>query len=124
MLTVEQVRNLDEKVRSALELIDSLKSENNMLKVKLDEYKQRNAHLSSIVDGYKHEQLEIEEGIKDVLRQLDQLEDQITSAEPAPRVEPSGVTEQKAVPAEEHPEPSPYQAQAPVQKQSPELEIF
>ena len=79
MLTVEQVKSLDEKVRMALELIETLKAENGMLRGKLDEYKQRVEQLESVVDGFKLEQLEIEEGIKDVLTQLDQLEDQITS---------------------------------------------
>lgn len=83
MLTVEQVKNLDEKVRMALDLIESQRSENSMLKAKLDEYKQRVEQLESVVDGFKLEQLEIEEGIKDVLTQLDQLEDQITDPSPA-----------------------------------------
>ncbi len=79
MLSVEQVRSLDGKVRRALELIDKLKKENSMLKGKLDEYRQRVDQLEGVVDGFKLEQLEIEEGIKDVLKQLDQLEDQITA---------------------------------------------
>ena len=70
------------KVRSAVELIDSLKAENRSLKSRLDEYRQRVEQLESTVNGFKHDQQEIEEGIKDVLLQLDRLEDQITSPVP------------------------------------------
>ncbi|MDC7226704.1 MAG: cell division protein ZapB [Spirochaetales bacterium] len=135
MLTVEQVKSLDGKVKSALDLIESLKNENSMLKSKLDEYKQRVDQLETVVDGFKLEQLEIEEGIKDVLSQLDQLEDQITappesSIEPIETQRPSTV-EVKAAPQElgigetvaepiQPSEPTP----APDQEQPPELEIF
>ncbi|MBI9105353.1 MAG: cell division protein ZapB [Spirochaetales bacterium] len=84
MLTVEQVRSLDEKVRMAVDLIDSLKKENSVLENKLDEYKQKVIQLEDVIDSFKLDQLEIEEGIKDVLSQLDKLEDQITA--PAPSV--------------------------------------
>lgn len=93
MLTVEQVRSLDEKVRMAVDLIDSLKKENSVLKNKLDEYKQKVDQLEDVVDSFKLDQLEIEEGIKDVLTQLDKLEDQIT-APPAPN-QPSASIQQE-----------------------------
>lgn len=79
MLTIEQVRALDEKVRMAVELIDSLRSENSALRGKLDEYKKRIDELENVVDSFKLDQMEIEEGIMDVLVQLDKLEDQITA---------------------------------------------
>lgn len=136
MLTVEQVRNLDGKVRQALELIESLKGENSMLKGKLDEYKQRVEQLESVVDGFKLEQLEIEEGIKDVLSQLDQLEDQITAPEPSeseisntsapspekviPSPQELGISENIVADSEET-QPSSPESEA---DQTPELEIF
>ena len=93
MLTVEQVRSLDEKVRKAVELIDTLKKENSVLKDRLDNYRQRIDQLESVVEGFRKDQIEIEDGIKDVLSQLDHLEDQITlpsSASPAETsIEPS-----------------------------------
>jgi chromosome segregation ATPase len=88
MLTVEQVRNLDEKVRKAVDLIDTLKKENSTLKDRLDNYRQRVDQLESVVDGFKQDQIEIEQGIKDVLSQLDHLEDQITLPSSASPPEP------------------------------------
>lgn len=147
MLTVEQVRNLDNKVKSALELIEKLRSENSMLKSKLGEYESRVEQLENVVDGFKLEQLEIEEGIKDVLSQLDQLEDQLTapdtdkgassvetlSSEPsaveltAQAVETAAettaaprVTEPSSEPAAEYSEKPDHQ----VSSTAPELEIF
>ena len=142
MLSVEQVRSLDGKVRQALKLIDTLKGENNMLKGKLDEYKERIEQLESVVDGFKLEQLEIEEGIKDVLSQLDQLEDQITSPSPSNTEisEPQAVTTEviKAAPQElgaagieiaddnssTSQKPEPEQDPEPSNSNPPELEIF
>ncbi len=153
MLTVEQVRNLDNKVRKALDLIGNLKSENSMLKGKLDEYKQRIDQLEAVVDGFKLEQLEIEEGIKDVLTQLDMLEDQITA--PAPSLTESGTKSEytEALPVSDSSEKSSTESEShvspaipahvseseqnkfsglsgntskpePVEQQPPELEIF
>lgn len=139
MLTVEQVKNLDEKVRMALDLIESLKSENSMLKAKLDEYKQRVGQLESVVEGFKLEQLEIEEGIKDVLTQLDELEDQITDPSPSTPVS-APAADIQAVPSTPASEPvieqpivaSPVTEQTSEAEksadvpsvQTPELEIF
>lgn len=83
MLTIEQVRSLDEKVRMAVDLIDGLKKENSALRSKLDEYKAKIDQLENVVDSFKLDQMEIEEGIKDVLTQLDMLEDQITAPTPS-----------------------------------------
>eukprot|EP01156_Anaeramoeba_ignava_P018219 Anaeramoba_ignava/a91115_32.p2 GENE.a91115_32~~a91115_32.p2 ORF type:complete len:102 (+),score=11.10 a91115_32:797-1102(+) len=101
-----------------------------MLRAKLDEYKQRVGQLESVVDGFKLEQLEIEEGIKDVLTQLDQLEDQITAPAPAsPEVanvpsEPQEVPAQKSQPLAE-PGPEQFSGTQPEPaEQAPELEIF
>ena len=139
MLTVEQVRSLDDKVRKALELIEALKSENSMLKGKLDEYKQRVDQLDSVVEGFKLEQLEIEEGIKDVLEQLDQLEDQITTPDnPSPVITENTINEipKPAAaelslesepliiePAASEPRPEEIKSE-PTTPEPPELEIF
>ncbi|HAK45300.1 MAG TPA: hypothetical protein DCO79_05200 [Spirochaeta sp.] len=136
MLTVEQVRSLDGKVRQALELIETLKNENSMLKGKLDEYKERVDQLEDVVDGFKFEQLEIEEGIKDVLSQLDQLEDQMTAPQPSeseivekqnPPAESVTAAPQElgvgAIPAKQGKPLSPAESE-PEQVQAPELEIF
>lgn len=80
MLTVEQVRELGEKVHKALELIDSLKSENSVLRDKLGGYEQKIEMLQSKIDEFRDSQAEVEEGIKDVLGQLGSLEDRIPSS--------------------------------------------
>ena len=67
----------------AVDLIDGLKKENSALRSKLDEYKAKIDQLENVVDSFKLDQMEIEEGIKDVLTQLDMLEDQITAPTPS-----------------------------------------
>ncbi len=81
MLTIEQVRSLDGKVRKALEVIESLKKENGLLRTRLKENQAHIQKLESMISSFKNDQREIEEGIKDVLSQLDVLEDRLTSPE-------------------------------------------
>ena len=81
MLTVEQVRSLDGKVRKALEVIESLKKENGLLRTRLKDNQAHIQKLESMISSFKNDQREIEEGIKDVLSQLDVLEDRLTAPE-------------------------------------------
>ncbi len=91
MLTIEQVRSLDGKVRKALEVIESLKKENGLLRTRLKENQAHIQKLESMISSFKNDQREIEEGIKDVLSQLDVLEDRLTTPEQNAQV-PSSVS--------------------------------
>ena len=80
MITLLQIKKLDSKVQSAVELISSLKGENSILNEKLEEYKTRIDELEILISGFKNDQGEIEEGILNALSQLDKIEDTISSS--------------------------------------------
>ena len=75
MISVDQIRQLQEKVQSAVEVIQKLRSENNILTTKLSGYEERIKELEVFIESYKRDQSSIEEGILDALKQLDALED-------------------------------------------------
>ncbi len=81
MITLDQIKQLDFKVRKAIDKINSLKSANNMLQEKLDTYQIRIEELEILIDTFKEDQGEIEHGIIDALNQLDILEDNIIAPE-------------------------------------------
>ena len=75
MITLDQIKQLDFKVRKAIDKINSLKSSNEILQEKLDTYQIRIEELEVLIDTYKEDQGAIEHGIIDALNQLDILED-------------------------------------------------
>lgn len=77
MITLDQIRQLDHKVRKAIDKINTLNSENNMLQEKLGNYQLRIEELEVLIDTFKKDQGEIENGIIEALNQLDILEDNI-----------------------------------------------
>ena len=81
MITLDQIKQLDHKVRNAVDKISTLKSENSMLQEKLDNYQIRIEELEVLIDTFKEDQGEIENGIIDALNQLDILEDNIVHPE-------------------------------------------
>ncbi|MEM5948552.1 cell division protein ZapB [Spirochaetia bacterium 38H-sp] len=80
MLTVEQIRQLEEKVRKMVEFIGKLKSENASLKERLSNSIERIENLEELLKKYKESQQEIEEGILSTLDHLNQIEDEIISS--------------------------------------------
>ncbi len=81
MITLDQIKQLDHKVRKAIDKINTLNSENNMLQEKLDNYQLRIEELEVLIDTFKEDQGEIENGIIEALNQLDILEDNIVIKE-------------------------------------------
>jgi len=75
MITLDQIKQLDIKVRKAVDKINSLKNENSLLQEKLDNYQLRIEELEILIDTFKEDQGEIEHGIIDALNQLDIIED-------------------------------------------------
>ncbi len=75
MITVEQIQKLDQKVQAAVRQIGGLKHENVSLKSKLDEYQKRIGELEVMIERFKKDQQEIENGILRALAKLDHLED-------------------------------------------------
>jgi FtsZ-binding cell division protein ZapB len=82
MITLDQIKKLDARVKAALERITALKEENSQLKVRLSEYERRIEELDIHVSRFKKEQGEIEAGIISVLAKLDSLEDDIEKKTP------------------------------------------
>jgi chromosome segregation ATPase len=80
MLTLDQIRKLEAKVQRAVSYIAELKDEKTLLKQKLETYQERIEELEVLITDYKEDQQEIEQGIKNALFHLDQLEDDIPLA--------------------------------------------
>jgi septal ring factor EnvC (AmiA/AmiB activator) len=77
MVTIEQIRLLDKKVHSAVERISLLKKENQSLKSKLGDYENRISELERLIETFKQDQGEIEQGISNALDELNRLEDDL-----------------------------------------------
>ena len=75
MISLEQIRLLEQKVTSAVELIRVLKEENVTLRRGLDSAQRRMKELETLVEGFKTDQREIESAIVRTLRNLDDLEE-------------------------------------------------
>jgi len=92
MIKLEQIRELNEKVQSTLEVVRLLREENTVLRGKLTENEGRVKELEVLVSSFRNDQDEIEDGIKGILLQLDRLEEEFT-APPTPRSDVEKVTE-------------------------------
>lgn len=77
MITVEQIRLLEQKVHQAVERIDLLNQENRSLKSKLEHYQTRIAEFERLIESFKKDQSEIEQGIITALDELNRLEDEL-----------------------------------------------
>jgi FtsZ-binding cell division protein ZapB len=102
MISLEQIRLLEQKVTSAVELIRVLKEENATLRRGLDSAQRRMKELETLVEGFKTDQKEIESVIVRTLRNLDDLEESAGGTGAAPREKPTA-----------HPEPPARQAETP-----------
>jgi len=74
MISLEQIRTLDERVKKAVQALGDLKSENQTLKQKLADYQKRIEELEKLIDDFKKDQGEIEQGILNAISQLETLE--------------------------------------------------
>jgi len=82
MITLDQIKQLDIKVRKAIDIINSLTNENKMLQNKLDEYQLRIEELEILIDSFKEDQGEIENGIIEALNQLEIIDDDRKTSDP------------------------------------------
>jgi FtsZ-binding cell division protein ZapB len=124
MISLEQIRLLEQKVTSAVELIRVLREENATLRRGLDSAQRRMKELETLVEGFKTDQREIESAIVRTLANLDDLEESAAGAaaagrDKAPRRD---VTARAAEPAGTKPaDPAGVEAKPPA---SSELDIF
>lgn len=83
-LTLEHIKELEQKVRAAVGLIESLKEENQLLNKKNSQYKDRIEELELTLMEYKDGQNKIEAGIQNALNQLERINQEKQQAESAP----------------------------------------
>ena len=81
MISLQQIKQLETRVHSAVARIQSLTAENTTLQENLSSYERRIDELEKLVSAFKSDQQEIEAGIIAALSQLDGLEDAV--ADPA-----------------------------------------
>ena len=99
MLNLDQIKQLEARVSKAIELMQTLKDENDLLKLELHDRQKRIDELENIVLVFKNDQAKIEEGIINALNHLSAFEDTVYQAansaaasavhEPAPAVSES-----------------------------------
>ena len=100
MITLDQIRTLDSKVQQAVEEIESLRGENSRLREKLTAYEKKVSELEVLIDGFKNDQGEIEEGIQKALLRLDVLSSQNGESAPT-KSEPSARNFDNSAPVEQ-----------------------
>lgn len=74
MLSLEQIRRLENRVYKAVELLKAMKEDNNILKSELISANERVEELEQIISDYRNNQLEIEQGIVKAIQQLDDID--------------------------------------------------
>lgn len=77
MLTLEQVRTLEQRVRRAIDRITELQAENVELRDRLATYQRRIDELEQRVEGYASGQEEIERSVLQALQTLEAVEDAV-----------------------------------------------
>ena len=75
MVSLQQIKELENRVLKAVEVINSLREENKSLRGRLQGYEDRILELEELIESFKKEQQQIESGILDAIRKLDSLED-------------------------------------------------
>ncbi len=77
MVSLKQIKTLQDRVNKALSFIDLLKEENKTLKATLDKSQEKIQEFEKLITDFKNDQTEIEQTILDVIQKLDTLEDEI-----------------------------------------------
>lgn len=94
MLQLDQIKLLEAKVAKAIQLIQSLKEDNDLLKMELHDRQKRIDELENLVLVFKSDQAKIEEGIVNALNHLTAFEDSVYQAAGTP-VSPSDTMNQQ-----------------------------
>ena len=80
MLTLEQVKLLESKVESLIEMVKSLCTERDELKATIQKQEDRIGYLNGKVSTYEAEQEKIEERVVNALNQLDVFQSSVVHA--------------------------------------------
>lgn len=118
MISLEQIRLLENKVQKAVSLITGLQDENATLKQKQSEYESRIRELESLIEDFRNEQSEIEQGIVSALNRLEDLEAAAQELHPkkesAPKAEAVSNKTESVPPAQQGTVPPAQAASKPV----------
>ena len=79
MVSIKQIKNLEEKVFKTVELIKALKQENKILNSEVESANKKIEELEQIISDYRSAQVEVEEGLANAIKQLDELDNISTS---------------------------------------------
>ncbi len=116
MISIEQVRLLEQRVNKAVAKISALQQENTTLREEIGAYQTRVQELEQQIMQIKEDQTAIEQGILSALGQLDQLEDELTEdGEPGaapPDAEDGEVFAGERVTPDDYPDPAEHSDQA------------
>ena len=78
MITIEQVKLLEEKVESLINVVKSLYRERDLLKGTVAQNEKRIEELESVLHSFEIAQAKIEESVMNALNQLDVFESSVT----------------------------------------------
>ncbi len=78
MITIEQVKLLEEKVESLINVVKSLYRERDLLKGTVAQNEKRIEELESVLHSFEISQAKIEESVMNALNQLDVFENSVT----------------------------------------------
>ena len=132
MVTLEQVKLLDQRITRTIDFVKKVSGENALLKGKQNSYKKRIAELEKLIQQFKDDQGQIEEKFLSAFNRLNEIEDALGTAfngdaptaldktEDVPAAEPEGRSS-PSVPAaaSEMRDPSP----APAEPDMPEMYV-
>jgi chromosome segregation ATPase len=95
MITLSQMQLLEQKIESAIAKISALSDENNMLRASCDSIKSENDSLVAKLDEFQANQSKIEQGILKALQRLEFVENtivetaRVVSESPVPPAKPA-----------------------------------
>ena len=116
MINLEQIQKLEARVTKAVQLIKSLKTENQNLRQTLESAQARMQEMEERISSFKTDQKDIEQSIIRALENLNELEDEINDSQAD---EPAGAKTGTDKEPEEADDRLPFEA-----KGSDELDIF
>ncbi len=122
MIHLDQIRLLEGKTIKAIELINTLREENKALKKTIDTSQARMEELENLVQEFKSDQDEIEQSILRAMKNLEQLEDDITK--PESKKKTTSIVDEDASPEIESESGSLIFETEPDEEKKQELDIF
>jgi FtsZ-binding cell division protein ZapB len=79
MISLAQIKVLEEKISKAVDLINLLRKENKTLKDTFENSQQRIQDLEELTQNFKNDQEEIENTIIEAIKKLELLEDEVST---------------------------------------------